>query len=190
MMLQRNEKQLVTRYAAAWTQALASRPSACRADLQSLQKLLAEVPAFAQLVGDRLIAPRDRVRMLQALFPQLGLDAITQAWLLQLARRRRLALLPACLGEALGQLSQADGRQQARVTSAHPIGDGHREKIAQALMRWMNLPQKPEIAWSVDPQLLSGFRCLIGSFLLDFSGDTKLKTMARSLIEGHELSKL
>lgn len=189
-MLQRSEKQLVTRYAAAWIQAMAAKPALCRQDLLRLRDMLAQVAPFKRLIDDRLIAPADRIRLLQLLFPKLGLGAMTQAWLLQLARRRRLSLLPACLEEAEAKLSQADGREPARVISAHAVEEGHRTKIGQALARWLNLAQPPEISWSVDPHLLTGFRCLIGSYLLDFSGATKLKTMARSLTEGHEPSKL
>jgi F0F1-type ATP synthase delta subunit len=183
-MLQRSEKQLVTRYGAAWVSALGNRPAVCRDDLHRLQGIQRDVPPFKRLIDDRLIAPADRIRLLQLLFPKLGLDTVTQAWLLQLARRRRLSLLTPCLEEAEARLSLADGRERARVISAHPIEDGNRTKIAEALARWLKLAQTPEIAWSVDPHVLTGFRCLIGSYLLDFTGDTKLKTIARTLDDG------
>jgi F0F1-type ATP synthase delta subunit len=175
-MLQRSEKQLVTRYAAAWIQAMAAKPALCRQDLLRLRDMLAQVVPFKRLIDDRLIAPADRIRLLQLLFPKLGLDAMTQAWLLQLARRRRLSLLPApCWRRRRPNCPRPTGGSLPALFPPMRLKKAIGRKLDRRWRARVEPGAAAEISWSVDPHLLTGFRCLIGSYLLDFSGATKLK---------------
>ena len=129
------------------------------------------------LVNPALREERDRTlrHVLDATVP----DAVARRLIERMVHARRLRELPD-VARALRDI--ADARRavsRAEVTTAIPLTDPLRQRIARALAD--HLGKKVEIEADVDPSILGGLVCRIGDLTIDNSLRHQLERMRRGL---------
>ena len=151
---------------ADWSQALAAAAGVVRD------------PRVEQLLGNPQVAPRDLAQLiLEAAGQRLGDGG--RNFIMTLADNRRLALLPE-IGVLFDELKdEAEGIADVVITSAAPLDEAHRVKLAGALER--RLKRRVRLHCEVDTGLLGGAVLRSGDLVIDGSLRSKLERMAYEL---------
>jgi len=135
-------------------------------------------PRVAQLLGNPKISPRELAQLIaDVVGDQLGEPG--RNFVFTLAENRRLALLPEISALFNELKDEAEGVADVVVTSAAPIDEAHRSRLAEALER--RLKRRVRMHCKVDPELLGGAVLRSGDLVIDGSLRSKLKRMAYEL---------
>ena len=84
------------------------------------------------------------------------------------------------VGEALTKLR---GESNARIISAAALLEDEKKKLQSILSQLVN--RKLTCHYEIDPNVLGGFKAIIGDWKIDFTLSAQLKVM-KKLIGGHE----
>ncbi|MDE2148598.1 MAG: F0F1 ATP synthase subunit delta [Gammaproteobacteria bacterium] len=150
----------------AWSQALTRL---------ALALALAEAEA---LVGDPRLTRAQRAAVFVDV---LGGDAPQTAKNLVrlLADNHRLPLAPA-IAHAFERLrAEAEGRLQVVITSALPVAESQRQRLAEALRR--RLTATLDLVWREDPRLIGGALIRAGDLVIDGSLRGQLQRLRNQL---------
>jgi F-type H+-transporting ATPase subunit delta len=148
-------------------------------DLGTLDRALSESPDFARMIGSPVLSREGQGRAVGALAERFGLGDIVRNFLGVLAKQRRLAGLPAMIGEFRRQLAAHRGEETAEVTSAVPLDEPQLAEIRNAVASYAGRPV--QLTAAVDPTLLGGVVLRIGSRMVDASLKTKLQNLELSM---------
>lgn len=144
-------------------------------DLTTLKALIAESPDLARLVRAPIFSRREQQKGLDAILVKIGADPLTARFVLLLAAKRRLYLLPDAI-RAFGKLlAKQMGEVDAEIASAHALSDAQSAALKLALKA--RLGREPRLIARVDPTLLGGLVVKIGSRMIDSSLRTKLDAL-------------
>jgi F-type H+-transporting ATPase subunit delta len=133
-------------------------------------------------VGSLLDNPRVTPQALAALVIGIAgpeLDEEGRNFVGTLAENRRLALLPEISGLFDELKSEAEGIIEVTVTSAAPLDEAERRKLAQALER--RLGRQVRMQCATDPALIGGAVLRAGDWMLDGSLRSQLNRIAYAL---------
>jgi F-type H+-transporting ATPase subunit delta len=133
-------------------------------------------------VGSLLDNPRVTPAELAALVIGIAgpeLDEEGRNFVRTLADNRRLALLPEISGRFDELKSEAEGIIEVTVTSAAPLDEAQRRKLAQALER--RLGRQVRMQCATDPALIGGAVLRAGDWMLDGSLRNRLDRIAFEL---------
>ena len=108
-----------------------------------------------------------------------GVDPIMQNLLFVLVSRGLVDLVPEVQQAYQGLLDEFKGREQVQVSSAVPLEDGERVRIALFLSELIN--KDVVLDTRVDPSILGGLVIKIGDKLIDGSTRTRLEELGRQL---------
>lgn len=174
--------QASRRYARALFQLAAqeNRLEAVCADLLVLGELLQTSPDLARFAGSYVIPSDRRVATLRALF-EGKMDALTFRFLLFLESKKRMKLLQDVVAEVGALHDESSGVVEVNVTSAGSLEPAQFAAITRRLEE--RFGKRIKASAGVDPQLLGGFIVQVGGRILDYSVETQLQTLNRSLMK-------
>jgi F-type H+-transporting ATPase subunit delta len=130
------------------------------------------------LLGNPRVTPEE----LAALVIEIagpGLDEEGRNFVRTLADNRRLALLPEIAARFDELKSEAEGVVDVTVTSAAPLDDSQRGKLAAALER--RLKRSVRLRCATDPALIGGAVLRAGDLVIDGSLRARLEQIAYAL---------
>jgi F-type H+-transporting ATPase subunit delta len=142
------------------------------ADLRAIKAMMAASPDLRRLVRSPLFSHEDQARALKPVLAQMGVQPLTQKFLLMLAGKRRLFALDQVIAAYERLIARFKGEVEASVTSAHPLTDAQTAELKAALKA--KLGRDPRLNTHVDPTLLGGLVVKVGSRMIDSSLRTKL----------------
>ncbi len=144
----------------------AGRGDEVRAELAALAELAAESPAVARLLGDPLLGAEERQRALELAFRKRASDLVVDA-LQVIARKNRLALLPAIAESYRLELQHARGIIDVKVTSAVALTPALRERLTAAIAGRTGM--RCQLKEEIDPTILGGLVVRVGDQKIDTS---------------------
>ena len=147
-------------------------------DLGTLDRALSESPDFARMLGSPVLSREGQGRAVGALAERFGLGDIVRNFLGVLAKQRRLAALPAMIGEFRRCLRRIAARRRPRSS-----------RRCRSTRRAWRHPRRGrsyagravKLTAAVDPALLGGLVVRIGSRMIDASLKTKLQNLELSM---------
>ncbi len=147
-------------------------------ELLAAAALLVRSPEMGALIGSPKL-PRERLVGLMT--ELLGVTGSGEAgnFLSLLAENRRLPLLPEIARHYEALRAEAEQTVKARLTSAVPVDDAARTRIAQALER--RLGARIELECVVDEALIGGAVIRAGDLVIDGSVRGRLTRLATAL---------
>ena len=110
------------------------------------------------------------------------IDPLAQNFLLLLVQRGRLHLLDDIIALYRELVDEERGIARARVTTAVPLDDEERDRVAERLAALTGKEIRLETA--VDPSILGGLIARIGDKLIDGSARTRLIALRQRLVAG------
>lgn len=150
-----------------------------REEMDALGSLYAADPAFRDFLANPGIDADERRSSLEAMFrgrlSDLGVD-----FLQVLNRKQRSALLPAVVAGYRRAHDRLRRRVEVRVSSARPLSDDQRRRLAAAIRRRTGM--EAGFDETVEPQLLGGMVVQIGDAKTDGSAATRLHNLSEALL--------
>ena len=134
-------------------------------------------PRVAALLGNPRVTPEELAAFIIDAGP--GLDEEGRNFVRTLADNRRLAVLPEISALFDELKSEAEGVIEVTVTSAAPLDEAERRKLAQALERRLGRTIRMQCA--TDPALIGGAVLRAGDWVLDGSLRARLDRIAYEL---------
>lgn len=116
-----------------------------------------------------------------AVAAKLGLSDTFANTLRLMASKRRLFVLPAMLTQLREMIAEAKGEVTAEVTTARPLSDAQRDKLAETLKAQVGRDVKMDVA--VDEALIGGLVVKVGSRMIDTSIRTQLTQLGNAMRE-------
>jgi len=179
-MAQAGAKRIASVYAEALLEAVAGANAfeAVRADVESLRQLLADYPAFAEILAAPHLELDERERLIRRTF-QDRLAPLTLNFLLVLNRRWRLNMLDVILAEYIRLDDERTNRRQVEVLTAVPLDEALAGAIKDAIARWGGF--EPVLETKQDETLLGGLLIRIGDQQIDASVRGQLQRLRAKL---------
>jgi F-type H+-transporting ATPase subunit delta len=146
-------------------------------DLQTLKRLLADNADLRGALRNPMFSSHDQGKAVAEIGKAAGLSPVILSFLGVLARNRRLFALDAIADAFLAELARRRGQMSVDVTSAQPLTAEQTERLTEKLNQ--TLAAKVKVNAKVDPSLLGGLVVKIGSKLIDSSIRTKLIGLER-----------
>ena len=132
----------------------------------------------AELLGNPRVTPNELAALIIGIAgPQL--DEQGRNFVRTLADNRRLALLPQVSARFDELKGEAEGVIDVTVTSAAPLDDSQRDKLAAALER--RLGRSVRLQCATDPALIGGAVLRAGDLVIDGSLRARLERIAYEL---------
>ncbi|MGE0155013.1 MAG: F0F1 ATP synthase subunit delta [Reyranellaceae bacterium] len=144
-------------------------------DLTDLRQALAESADLRRLIDSPILGREAQSKAIQAVAQALKLAPLTANFIAVVARKRRLAALPAMIAAFLAELSRRRGETTAEVVSATPLSEQQQAKLAEVLRGMVG--GKVTIDARVDQDILGGLVVKVGSRMFDSSIRTKLQRL-------------
>lgn len=124
-----------------------------------------------------LLAQRHEV--MPAIHQRLGLDRTMVSFLDQVLENDRMAVLPEIVSEFFRLVEEAQGQLRAEVTSAVPLSDVEKTKIAVKLGQ--KVGKKIIVDEHVDPSFIGGLVIKLKDEVIDGSVKTQLSKVRQAL---------
>ncbi|MGH8638904.1 MAG: F0F1 ATP synthase subunit delta [Burkholderiales bacterium] len=145
--------------------------------LANLSKVAADPAVAAALKDPNLSAPKAAGMLIGILSGQLSAEADNLVRVL--ADNRRLDVLPEIASQFEVLKNEREGVVEAEIVSALPLANGQLEALVSRLESRTGKRVKPRV--SVDRDLISGVRVLIGDKVIDGSVRAQLHALAAAL---------
>ena len=168
---------LATRYAAALFELADSKKAldAVAADLNALQKMIAESADLRRMMNSPVLDRADQTKAVTAIAKAAGFNGLTLKFAGLIAQNRRLFAMPAFIKAFLNLLADRRGEMTAEVTAARALSADQQAAVAEAIRRAVG--SKVTIYVKVVPSLLGGLVVQVGSRMIDSSLKTKLQKL-------------
>lgn len=152
-----------------------NRVDAIEADLNAFVAMLDTSPDLDRLVRSPLYSADAQGKALRVVLDAAGASGTSAAFLMLLARNRRLALLRDIVRGFARLAAEARGETTAEVTSAVPLTPEQTTELENTLRD--RLGRQTRLTTRVDPEILGGLIVKVGSRLIDGSIRTKLNSL-------------
>lgn len=149
------------------------------ADLREVKAALAGQEEFAALAASPVISSPRKAQAVEALLKSAGASPLISRFFSLLARNRRLCATDAIVDAFERLLREYNGEELAEVQSAKPLEEKEYAAIAETLSRISG--KRVRVQPSVDASLLGGFRVRMGGRSIDYTLDTQLSRLSRTL---------
>lgn len=149
--------------------------AAIEADIDTVQRALAESDDLRRMVRSPVFSAEDQAKALDALLGRIGVNPLTLNFFKVLARNRRLFAAEDIIRAFKALAAEARGEVQAEVTSAVALNDSQLDALKEQLKN--SVGKDVQLEATVDPSLLGGLIVKIGSRMIDSSLKTKLATL-------------
>lgn len=151
-----------------------------RIELEAIERLAAQNPGFRDYLVNPAVDAAARKRGIERMFRGKASDLVVDT-LQVMNRKGRAALAPAVAAAYRALHDQRERRVEVRVTSAVPLDDEQRRRLAAAIERGTGLT--PSLVERVDPALVGGLIVALGDTKVDASIATRLKNLSEALRE-------
>jgi len=131
-------------------------------------------------MSNQALAKEPRARVLDDLLERMGADNEVRQLARLLFSKDRQATLPPIVEEFAAIVDDRLNRVTAHVTSAAPLTDEQRTRLATALTRFSG--KDVRLQCDVDPDLIGGVVARIGGQVIDGSLRTRLEQLKYELI--------
>lgn len=147
--------------------------------LAALGDLLASNDELHAALFRPLHPVEERRAVLAKVVEKLGASETLQRFCAFLVDQRRLIDFAAIRGEFERLAAEADGRTEARITSARPLDDATRDRLVSALSA--RTGRQVSATVEVDPTLIGGVVAQVGDLVFDGSLRTQLAQLRSNL---------
>ena len=148
-------------------------------DLETIQKLITEIPSFVTVVTASDLAITDRDQLLQTLTK--GAAESIQNLIQLLARNDRFDILSMVIDQFVSHYNEVKGIVDVKVTTAVALDDQRLDKLANVFAAKTGAKQV-NIENVVDNSILGGVILQSQSILIDGSLQTKIAKMKAQLL--------
>lgn len=148
-------------------------------ELDGVCRLAEEHPSLAAFMESMSISRDQKQASLKRIFEGRLSDALL-GLLMTLCEHERLFLLESLLDQARRLHEQEQGKRRVRVTSAVPLSEPQRQRVAERAGE--ALAAEPLIDYDVDPGILGGLVIRIGDTLADGSVRTRLRRLRNQIM--------
>jgi F-type H+-transporting ATPase subunit delta len=172
------------RYASALYD-LASEQRAADAVAASLSQFLAliqESPDLQRLVKSPVFSAQEQIDALGAVLSKAKMSGIAANFILLVAKKRRLFVLPQMIAAFHRLHDTARGVVRADVTVASPLKNEHRAALNHVLTE-VTGRKTVDMDVKVDPSIIGGLIVKLGSRMVDSSVRTKLNSIRTRMKE-------
>ena len=172
--------EVVRRYAATLLAAAEENRvlDAVRSDVQGLRQTLEQSEELVAFVGNRVLSAKIQRQALERLFAE-RVHGLTLNFLLLLAERRRIDLLPEMLDLFEALCDERSGVVSAEIRSAVPLGEDQLARLRHRLAE--NSGREVRLQVVVDPSIRGGAVARVGDTVFDGSIATYLERLHRRL---------
>jgi F-type H+-transporting ATPase subunit delta len=172
-----------TRYAKAllYVAIQESDPAAIERDLTGIVDAMRQHDDLRRAMTSPGVPQTARVKVVNAVAAQAGVQLPVAKLLAMLAERGRLELLPVLLEVYRERLLAHNNIVRASVTSAAPLGADRVRQLEASLSELTG--KRVQLETSVDDTLIGGVVTRIGSTVYDGSIRTQLQKMRQQLVE-------
>jgi F-type H+-transporting ATPase subunit delta len=172
---------LAGRYASALFEKASAEKAvdAVQSDLQTLTKLAQESREFHTFLNSPLVQRTDGERALGAILKRINAHAVTGQFLLLLAAKRRLSLLPAISEQLTERVRESRGEITAELETAQTPDAATQRTIADALAKATG--KKIHLRLRENPGLLGGLVVYFSGKRLDLSLAGRLDRLSQAL---------
>lgn len=150
-------------------------------DFAALKQMMAESADLTRLIRAPAFSREQQASGMNGVLHRMEASALTRRFILLLASKRRLFVLPEIIASYQRLVAQQKGEMSAQVTSARPLSDDEIAELKATLK--LKLSREIVLETRVDPALLGGLVVKVGSRMIDSSLRTKLNGM-RSAMRG------
>ena len=150
-------------------------------ELDSFLRLMDENADFRRLVESPAFTSDEQLRAIGAIVAETRPSELTGNFLKVVASDRRLFVLPGMVRRFRQLAAEHRGEVEVEVTSAHPLDDGQRGALTEALGSYAG--KSITMHEKVDPAILGGLIVKIGSRQIDTSIRSKLNSLKLALKE-------
>jgi F-type H+-transporting ATPase subunit delta len=135
-------------------------------ELNAFDDCLGQLPKLARTLQAPRVAEADKERILKkALDGKVSKDFLN--FLLVLVRRGRFNALPAVRQSAAKLFDEVTGQVRATVTSASPLGDDAKNKLAERLSKLLG--KQVRVETQIDESIIGGVVVRVGDTVYDAS---------------------
>ena len=149
------------------------------ADLASLRRAMEASSDLRRLVRSPVFSAEDQAKALKAVLEKMGANPLTTKFVLLLAQKRRLTVLPQIIQAYEHLIAASRGETEAEVTAARNLSDAEIAELKSVLKT--RLGKEPRLNSKVDPTLLGGLIVKVGSRMIDSSLRTKLDGLRQAM---------
>ncbi|MCC7385105.1 MAG: ATP synthase F1 subunit delta [Deltaproteobacteria bacterium] len=149
-------------------------------ELEQLAALAAESSDLRHVFASPTFTGSEREKALAALLQRMQVSPLVQRFVLLLAKRNRLAQIPAIARTVRRLADQRAGRLHADVFVAAPLSKDAADSLRRAMER--RTGKNIEMEVKVDPTLLGGVRAEIGGQVFDGTLRAQLDQLRENLL--------
>jgi F-type H+-transporting ATPase subunit delta len=142
---------------------------------------LRESADLRRLVLSPVFSSGEQQDGLAAVMEKAGIAGLVHNFLLLLSKNRRLFVIEKIIKDYKALASRERGEIEAEVVSAVALTEAQGQELADTLRQ--KLGGSPQLAVSVDSNLLGGLVVRVGSRMIDTSLRTKLKNLEKAMKE-------
>ena len=154
---------------------------ALESDVDALSAALTESEDLRDLIHSPIYTREAQEAAIGAVAAKMDISQTFQNVLRLMAQKRRLFVLPALLAELRARIADEKGEITADVTSAQPLSDKQRDRLARSLSEKVGSDVK--IKATVDESLIGGLVVKVGSKMIDTSIRSKLAALQNTMKE-------
>ncbi len=149
--------------------------------MKSLNKLLGDSLDFKEMISSPIVAKEDKRNVIFTIADQNNFSRILKKFLGFVAIKNRLFFLDKIIESFLNLVSTQKGEFKAKLISAKKLSIEEQKKIQNELSKDFKSPLNVE--YEYNPDLIAGLIIQVGSVMVDTSIKTKLKKLAKNMIE-------
>ncbi len=152
-----------------------------REQLDKVVGLIGESDDLRIVFSNPTVSETERMAVVDVLSTRLGLSRTSRNFLMLLAEKRRLGLLPD-IAQVFGQLADAQvGVVRARVLSSASLNVTQATRLKNTLAEMTG--KTVVVTNDVDPDLIGGMRVEVGGKVYDTSVATQLRKIREAILE-------
>lgn len=148
-------------------------------DFTALKTMICESEDLARLVRAPVFSREEQKKGMAALLHRMEATSLTRRFVLTLAAKRRLFVLPDIIRAYEGLVAKQRGEVAADVASARPLNDAEVAELKAILKA--KLGREARLDARVDPSLLGGLVVKVGSRMIDSSLRAKLNGLRAAM---------
>jgi F-type H+-transporting ATPase subunit delta len=156
-----------------------SKPSVFLKALQSVHVSLSDTTAVAQFVASPLVRSQDKTQALLKAFKGSGLPEQVLNFVLLLAQKGRLSLLPEIIAAFQAKEDQANGVTRGTVRAAKELSSQQKEALTKSVSEITK--KKVILQYTEDKSLIGGLVAQVGSLTFDDSLAAHLRRIKEDL---------
>lgn len=150
-------------------------------DLRLIDRMLTDNRELKVFLHSPVVKSAKKNKVLEALL-QGNVSELTLAFIRILTSKGREMLLPEIVFHYLEQSRHQKGIVAANVTSASPLAEDDKARVAE-LLRLFNHDGGVELTETVDPEIIGGFILKVEDRMVDASVSSQLRRLRREFTE-------